>query len=171
MVRVIPIPGGGEQLPFVESIPSRTVTATGATSVGNTAFYYRVRVSKPIAVTQASWYVGAAAGNVDAGIGTISGTTFTLLASTGSVAVAGSAVVQSANLSAPVTLAPGVDYYLAFVASTVTTLTLGRNVVTAALLSASSGDVYNKTTELPLTTGVTVTAGTTANLILWVRLS
>ena len=156
---------------FVETIPAALVNSVGSVAVGNQAVYALVRVpgNKPLVVTTATWYIGAAAGNIDVGVGTISGTTFTLLASTGSTAASGTNARQSASLTSSVVLVPDTDYYLAFVASTTTTLTVGRFVNTAGIVGI---DCYYKASEQPLTSGVTVSAGTNSvNLIPWVRLS
>ena len=156
---------------FVETVPAALVNERGAAGNLNQATYYLVRVpgSKPLRVTTATWYVGAAAGNVDAGIGTISGTTFTLLGSTGATAASGTNARQSAALTSAVSLMPDRDYYIALSVSNVDTLTVGRFVNLNALFGI---DCYYKASEQPLTTGVTVSAGTNSvNLIPWVRLS
>ena len=116
---------------FVETTDHRAVG--GVTAVGqNFGIFFLVRPSKEITVSQASWFVGTANGNIDVGLYSSDGTTLTRVARTGSVAAAGASAIQTAALDAPATLLPGTDYYIALVTDSAT-LTLGRVLGTAAV--------------------------------------
>lgn len=76
---------------------------------------------------------------------------------------------QTANLTAPVTLYPDRDYYLAFVCSDIATATFGRFTFVAAW--AANIDAYYKSSALPLTTAATVAAGSNGVTVMpWLRL-
>lgn len=135
------IPGliGGAQMPFVESYPfASTDLAAGSFISANRAYFHRARVERPVPVTKARWWVGAAAGDLDAGVYTWDGTTATRLISTGAVNAAGSSVNQDANLSAPFVFYPGVDYWLALLGTNSATLTIAR--CSSALFELASPD-------------------------------
>lgn len=104
-------------------------------------------VPEPMLVTKMMWVNGANAGNVDLGIYAEDGT---LLVSSGSIAPAGGAIVQVTDV-ADTLLARG-RYYMAMVADTVTTLTLGRYAPAAGLCQAM-GLLEQASVTLPLSTG------------------
>lgn len=131
----------GNQFAVAESMPRGLVGAPAAL-VANTAYLYKVRFPKVMTPTTMSWYVGAAAGTIDAGIysSADSGVTLTRLATTATagsttpITVAGANVVQAAALATSVTVSPDTDYWLALVASTATTLTVGRVGVQSGIM-------------------------------------
>lgn len=151
----ITMPAGLGQLPWFAPIPPNGITSAQAFPTANAAYGFRGRVSAPLAVSKIQYSVGAAAGNVDLGIytSTDEGTTLTRIASTGSTAVSGSSTTQTINLTAAVTLAPGVDYWLFITADTITTLTIPRSSIPAAV--GNPGNYYcSKASSFPLPSSI-----------------
>jgi hypothetical protein len=159
---------GGQQMPYVESIPGIVGANTPAALTANAAYFFRVRVAAPLTVTKISFMVGTASGNVDAGIyaSTDGGVTLTRLVSAGSTAAAGSSAIQSLTI-ATTTLVPGVDYWLAFAVDNATA-TIGKTTVQNAISNRfARGNA--KTSSFPLPSSV---ASLTANgNALWLEAS
>ena len=82
--------------------PWSTTMATAP--VANTAYLYKFRVGAPIKVSRVMITTGVATDHVDVGIYNLQGVR---LASTGDTALVGSPAQQTINLTAAVTLAPG----------------------------------------------------------------
>lgn len=111
-------------------------TLAGAWPANNRALYIPFTVESPITAYQLAMYNGAVAGNVDAGLYSYStGTTATRLVSVGSTGMAGANVLQVFDIT-DTALLPGM-YFMAFVASTITTATFFRSQHAALILTAS----------------------------------
>lgn len=124
--------------------------ATARAHGANIAHYTPVIVESQIIIYQMSIIIGAQAGNVDVGIYNESGTR---LVSAGSTA-AGPAGIQVFNVTDTI-LSPG-NYFLAFVASTATTLTvLAAN---AGVGPTRACGMAQQTSALPLPSTATFSA-------------
>lgn len=158
----------GQQMPWVETIPSYLIVVP-ATAVANQVYATRVRVGRAVTVTTMTIYVGTASGNVDLGIYTSAdnGVTLTRVGSTGSTAVAGASANQTISLTTPVTLLPGVDYYLAAAVDN-GVASFGQFQTTVAPATALGNLTLTKTASFPLPASLaTLTAGATT--LRWVR--
>jgi hypothetical protein len=113
----------------------------------NRAYFMPFQVLRSVTVTKALLFTGTASGNFDIGIYDNSGVR---LGSTGSTASTVTSGVQTTNLTASVTLVPGVQYWAAFVAdnTSITVERIGANVYTTTY------GRYNST-FFPLTTPAT----------------
>jgi hypothetical protein len=159
----------GDGFDFAESCNKRQVS-TPAGVVGNSIYLAKVRFPRALRITTMSWYVGVAAGTIDAGLydSADAGVNLSRVGSTGNIAVAGASLVQSAALTAPVVVSPGKDYWIAIQASTGTTLTLGRFGTQAGLLfDQLETAIFATTTGLP----TTITGHSTTTNVVWVRAS
>src|SRR5437762_10134159 len=107
---------GGQQFEFVETDPIADFTSTAVWFSINAAHLTRVRVGRPLPVTQMSYYVATASGNVNLGIFTYAAGVWTPASITGSTAAAGAGAIQTIALATPLTLQPGVNYALAMAA-------------------------------------------------------
>lgn len=105
-------------------------------------------VPEPFLATKMFWGVGAAAGNIDAGI---YNTDQTRVLSCGTTAAAGSSVLQSVDIT-DTTLARG-TYYLAMVCDTVTTLTVSKSSAANSGIPQGLGLLQQASVTLPLSTG------------------
>lgn len=163
------VPPGGDQFPFVETIPFSVVSGNAAPGANFPAFY-RKRVAKAITVSNITIYVATQVGNIDVGIYQSDGTTLTKIASSGSTAVGSASAKQVVALTASVSLVPGVDYYFAVVADN--TSSIGR---TAALISTAIGAVDNmaltKALAFPLPATSTLASLSGIASIFWMRAS
>ena len=148
---------GGDQLPYL-SLPAAPSATGVAWPAANTAEFIRFRVGKALAITQMAYGVGTAAGNVDLGIYAGDGTTWTRLASTGSTPAAGSGT-QTIALSAPLTLQPGTDYWLAMAADSTALAAMRQSF--ASPMGLFGFQYFAKAAAFPLPATVTVPAGTT----------
>lgn len=124
---------------------SLTIAAAAWPAIG-LVIYVPFSVPEPVLVTKLWWGVGAAAGNLDCGLYQEDGT---LIVSTGTTAAAGSAAVQSVDITDTL-LARGA-YYMALVADTTTTLTIERSAPAAGILQ-SYGLLEQASVTLPLAT-------------------
>lgn len=104
--------GGGGQLPFWTSLPAHINSSTG-TLTANAVYLVRFRVFAPTTFPSFSLYVASASGNIDGGIYTRSGTTYTRQNATGSTLASGSNAVQTIAFTTPLLAVPGVDYFAA----------------------------------------------------------
>jgi hypothetical protein len=137
--------------------PSSAAWPTAAT-----ALFFPVYVSQPRTYTKAWWLNGAtAAGNVDVGIYTISGTTATRVVASSAVAQAGVSAMQVATTFTTTTIGPGL-YYLAMACS-LATATVWRSPTQVAFFSRAAG-CYQAAAAHPLPASITVVAFT--NIIL-----
>lgn len=114
-------------------LPFPIMHFTGAVGVlsANPVYLYKLpQVAVPFLVTRIGYCVGVAAGNVDAGLYTRSGTTYTRVASSGSTAAAGSSVMQDLTMTTPYTINPGQELFVAFGtdSATITLLRLSASV-------------------------------------------
>lgn len=131
--------------------------ASSAVWVANLAMFFPVRLTRARTYTKAFWLNGAtAAGNVDVGIYTISGTTATRIAVSTAVAQAGVSDIQIAATFPTTTIGPGL-YYLAISASLSTT-TFWRTG--PSFTSLRTFGCFQASTAHPLATPQTVVAPT-----------
>lgn len=122
------------QLPYIEPLNAYLDAGTqGTFQSANNAFFVAFRVSEKITLASVAVLVGAAAGNMDGGLYSsddAASPTLTRLASSGSVAAAGTNAQQTLAFSTggvtSYECVPGVTYYLAIAADTTTTLTISR---------------------------------------------
>jgi hypothetical protein len=122
-------------------------SAAGAVPAAGLVAYVPITVPESFTATKMFWGLGAAAGNLDAGVYALDGT---LLVSTGTTAASLSASgIQIVDVT-DTTLARG-DYYLALVGSTVTTLTVIRSNLAAGICQ-SLGLLQQASVTLPLAT-------------------
>lgn len=129
-------PTGQDQLGIIQTYYAQDGTLAATNLTADSVYLSRIRVERPIRVTNMHIYIGAAAGNIDLGIytGTLSGG-LTKVASTGSTAAAGSSALQTIALTAAYTLQPGIDYWFAFGSTSgSTTLTVARSAGVVALV-------------------------------------
>ncbi|MCC6314207.1 MAG: DUF4082 domain-containing protein [Thermomicrobiales bacterium] len=136
---------------------------TGTTALtANQAYLVRFRVAKPITVANIRVFVGSAtSGNLDAGLYTLNGTTWTRIASAGSTAAGTASTMQTLALTAAVTLVPGVDYWVAFAAdnATVTILVTAISLSGAGTMYSIDNMSLTKTASFPLPATLTSLAG------------
>lgn len=158
--------GGGGQFDAVESYPL-AAGGTAATLAANTAYLAKVRVSRPVRITQMSYLVGTASGNVDLGVYQSNGTTLTRMGSTGSTAAAGSSVIQTIALTATVWINPGVDYYLG-IAPDNGTVSIGRVTPNSVVTTLGRRAVSIATSfPLPATITLSSTAGSSTLALIY----
>lgn len=148
----------GGQLPYIEPIPWPSFSAEAVYFTANFAVLVAVRVAAPVVISTIEYYVGTASGNVDVGIYTYDGSTFTRAASSGSTAASGTNAIQAINLTAPYALAPGVTYYFAIAADNIT-ITMTRIVPHSATTLAHARAVA-KSSSFPLPATITTPVGT-----------
>ncbi len=123
-------------------------------ATGNVAYFFPVRLSQARTYTKAWWLNGAtAAGNVDAGIYTISGTTATRVVASTAEAQAGVSAMQVAATFTTTTIGPGL-YYLAMACS-LATATVWRAPSQVAFINRAAG-CYQAAAAHPLPASVTV---------------
>lgn len=138
----------------------------GSTPIG--IYLVRFAVSRPITVNTISVAVTSDAGNFDGGIYEDTGSTRSLVASSGSTAVAdpGSdpAVLQNLALTVDANLTPGTNYYMAIAASDNSVQYVGRNSY-AAILGLHARVLY-KASTFPLPASLTGEA--TADFLPWI---
>jgi hypothetical protein len=120
-------------MPFVETFPAHMVNAPVASMAADYLYFCRVRVGAALTIDTMTYEVGVAAGNVDLGVYTESGGTWTRVARTGVTAAAGATALQSIALESAYTLEPGIDYYLTLACdnATLTVSRAGVNGVTS----------------------------------------
>jgi hypothetical protein len=135
------------------------------------AFFFPIAPQiAPFTIGSVNILVSVQAGNIDIAIVSVSGTTATRLASTGSTAV-GAAGSQTIALTSAVTLAPGrSDYYVGVAASNATF----QPVCVAAIdqhlsLSVLRGGLA-KTSSMPIAASTTTLIATDNTQTPWVRL-
>lgn len=169
MPLLIPGPVGGDQLEFVETYAP--IASTTAAIVSATVYLGRVRVGRPLPVTQLSYVVGTASGNVNLGIYTYdpAAATYALVAWTASTAAAGSSVTQTIALVTPYVMSPGVDYALAFQADNAV-ITAQRASAFNNLALKNRGTTKAITYELSVN-GLTIATPTAATTLLYVMAS
>lgn len=134
------------------------VTTTGGGSAVHPtaakAYFYPVRLTQPRTYTKAWWLNGAtAAGNVDVGIYTVSGTTATRIVASTAEAQGTISVMQVAGTFTTTTIGPGL-YYIALSAS-LGTATFVRAQV--GIIHARGLGVFEAATAHPLPSSITVT--------------
>jgi hypothetical protein len=150
----------------IEPIDGRLFSG-GAAVAADTAYLVWFRVDRPITVAAMEYLCSTAAGNVDLGVySTADFATLTRLGSTGATAAAGANAIQSINLTAPVLLVPGTDYFAGLVGSSAS-LVVARNGQFGNL-SAATKTALMKTASNPLPASITTPAG--ANYIPWLCL-
>ena len=151
---------GGNQFDFVETFPAGLFNALTVLSA-NAAYLTLVRVARPIVVTQITYGLGTASGNVDLGIydSADGGTTLTRLGSTGSTAATGTNTTQTIALTAAVTLVPGKDYWLAFAVDNATLTPYRGANQTAPSIGGIGVRSVAKATAFPLPTSITGHSG------------
>lgn len=156
---------GGDQMPYVSTL-GLEAGQTAATLTANQAYLVRVRVAKPLTISTLTFFVGTASGNVDAGIYQSDGTTLTRLAAAGSTAAAGASATQTLTLSAPVTLQPGIDYYIAFAADNAT-VTIARNSVVNSAIPFRGKRALQYATSFPLPASLVLASGAATVVVNW----
>lgn len=110
----------------------------------NTIYLYKLRVQQARSITVVDVANGATInGNFAVAIGTISGGTWTRLATTGVVAQSGASALQSPAIA--LDLVPDTDYYAAFGTDSATA-TFGRLVSALAVMAGAGGMQYSKAT-------------------------
>jgi hypothetical protein len=112
---------------FIGPFDPRTFTQTGTVTAANYAFYMPFTVNRPVTVTGARTYIAVQSGNIDVGIVTTAGVRMT---STGGIACP-AVGERTVTFTAPVTLYPGILYYLTFVADNTTVALAIKNGVIA----------------------------------------
>lgn len=152
------LPPGQQQSDDYIDVPSGALTAThvaNTTPGANTAVLQRFRVAAPFVLGKIAVYNGAtSAGNVDAGIYTSDGSTWTRVASNGGVAAGSANAAQEIAMSAAYTLAPGVDYWVAIVASDGTHM-MARVNASLTNWSGHGNRVLSKASSYPLPASLT----------------
>jgi hypothetical protein len=121
-------------------------TATATFPVANQAYYYPIWLAHPIVVTVLWWQNGTTiAGNVDCGLYSHNGVRFV---STGNIAQAGSAVIQSVDI--PDTPIPAGLIYLAFVSNSATATFRAVGAGTGGLAGGYGASTYLQPSAFPL---------------------
>lgn len=157
MVRVVPIPGGLDQLNDFGAPIHPALFSAAAAAAASSVYMIRHRVSAPFTVTSVRVYCNAAAsGNFTAGIYTSDGTTWTR-AATSAESAATATTLHTATLSAPYVLVPGVDYWLAMGSDSATPTWARLAGVNAAMLAVANvalvkGAVYSAGLPATITT-------------------
>jgi hypothetical protein len=149
--------GKGRLDTFVGPFDPRDFTQTGAMTAANFAFLMPFTVAMPRTVTGARTYIATQSGNICVGIYDAAGNR---VASTGTLACP-AAGERSVAFTAPVTLMPGVRYYLAFASSNTTVALAIRHGIIA-----TSG--YVDITALPLPSTISVPGNPAVENWMWV---
>jgi hypothetical protein len=130
--------------------------SSGAWPTALKAMFYPVRLSQPRTYVKAWWVNGAtAAGNVDVGIYTLSGTTLTRVAASTAEAQGTISTLQVAATFPTTTIGPGL-YYLAMSCSLATATVLRTTAGAAAFLRVAGA--FQALTSHPLPTTATSVA-------------
>lgn len=164
------LPSGVNPFPWIETYDPRVPvgTVSGTTTV-DTAFLARLpRLSAPLPITQATYYVaGTSAGNVDIALFRLDGSTYTLVASTGMVAAGSINDDKTVALTAATVVMPGLDYYAGF-CETDGTLTIARTSTFVQINGVGSTAIAKANVGAL----VTISSGTAQNAITpWIRFS
>lgn len=151
----------------VDAFPRSMVTA-GAVTTANQAYFVKIRFPRALRVSALLIYVTVQANNVDVGLydcETVglhdTSSTLRWLASSGSTAVGAANAVQSLALTAPVTVIPNKDYWLALAADNATPA-FGRIGPVAAFMTYDLRTA-TKATSFPLPTTTVTTFGSGSN--------
>lgn len=157
---------GGGQFPRVETFSPLLVTGGGALAA-NWAYLVLIRTAKPILVSTGRVFIGTSSGNIDFGVYSFDGATFTRLASAGSTVAGSGNAVQSLALNAVVALSPGVSYALAIAADN-TTVTIGRlSAINAGITAYGSMISTINITALPLPSSILLSGTSTTGTVPW----
>lgn len=132
----------------------------------NAGYCHAFQVTRPITVSHVTYMTGSAAsGNIDLGI-YADGTGGNRLGSVGGAAVGSAFVVHLLDLTAPVTLVPGVRYWAAWSCDNTTARFAGPVAYGGSATMVGTGLASVAVSEYPLGTGLDTTAGGNAPLIL-----
>lgn len=155
-------PFAGRQMTFLQTALPVDVSAQSAANGDIRAG--RMRVDAPFKVTNLSYMVGTASGNINLGVYVANAAldAFTLVASTASTAAAGASAIQTIALSAPYWLVPGVDYYFAFQADN-NTITVYRTSGTVGFAIGAQSMYKSGLTYNLATNGTSITGANTTN--------
>jgi hypothetical protein len=130
-----------------------SLTITTASAAHFTAF----QVNRPATVSAVYFRTGVQSGNIDIGVYSVSGTTATRVASTGSFPCPAVAIRCTQALTASVTLIPGVRYLQAIAADNTTAGFGGYSGVAPAYVTARSEvGVMSSAFPLPATLDLTL---------------
>jgi hypothetical protein len=150
-----------EDLTNASNFVGQGAAASAVYPTANLAIFVPVRLSQPRTYVKAWWLNGAtAAGNVDVGIYTLSGTTLTRVVASTAEAQAGVSAMQVAAAFTTTTIGPGV-YYLA-ISCTLGTATFWRSV--ASVISLRTMGCFQAATSSPLPATATAAVITNAYL-------
>lgn len=138
-------PIGGDQGLIIEPNPAVVFSSIG-TVVQNAALMVKFRLSKPALISKIAIFVGTAAGNLDVGVYSLIGSTYTMLGHSGATAAAGTNAIQELTMLANISLAPGIDYWATF-ASDSATVQILRQSMGAAAAGGYSGAILTKTSH------------------------
>lgn len=146
--------GSAQQQPAgVWPVDPRGQGTTAAVIVQNQAELARVSLLSPVLIDTIRLANGATVnGNVDVGVYRFDGTNYVRIASSGSVAQAGTSAVQALTLTAPVTVRDG--DYLAFAADSATGTYRIMTHVGSALVGTPMNLSLAKATSFPLPTSI-----------------
>lgn len=158
-------PANAQQMPYLQS--DLPFGGTSSTLSANAVFVRRIRVAKPVKVSQVSVFVVTASGNLDIAVYSSDGSTLTKLASTGSTAVSGTNALQ--DIAFAFTFLPGVDYYLAIAVDN-GTASLWRVSVsgtnTANILSRGEQALF-KASSFPTPSSITISGMSATGSSTW----
>lgn len=168
----------GNQFPYAESIPAwAAVGASSVQNANNVVIQRMPRLIDPLPVAKVRLYVIATSGNLDVGVYTFDGTTWTLQSSSGSTAVGSATTVQTVSMLTTYVVQPGVDWYIGLSADN-TTATFQRTAAGVAAIFAAGPvglSMAFKASSFPLATNATsfVAAGLTLTntFAFWLRAS
>lgn len=151
---------------------------TSSVQVGSSIFISPLPIlSAPLVAAVARVYVAVTGSNLDIGVYRSDGVTLTLLSSTGSTVVGTALAIQAVNLLTPVTLQPGVSYFVGVGVNSATPA-LGCPVALTNVAVSTIGPVIEygrKTNGFPIASAAATLLHasdlTTVVNVFWVRLS
>lgn len=146
----------------------RPVGGSSGTQTANNIYLARMRVSGSRATTNAIIFVTTASGNVDVCVYTSDGTTLTRVASTGSVAIAGTNTLQTIPLS--VNWVFGVDYFVGVSIDNATASLFRVSMIGNGftLVAAKGNQFINKASAFPAPTTILHSAMSGITVMPWV---
>lgn len=162
-------PIGGSQGLIIEPYPAVAFSSIG-TVVQNAALMVKFRLSKPALISKIAIFVGTAAGNLDVGVHSLTGSTYNLLGHSGATAAAGTNAIQELTMLANIPLQPGVDYWATF-ASDSATVQIMRQSMGAAAAGGYSGAILTKTAHYSSGLASTITTPATNTVAPWFALT
>lgn len=160
-----------DPFPYDETIPVYAATADATMGTNTLVLVEAPRRMTALTVGHIDLYVATSSGNLDVGVYSFDGTTWTLLTSSGSTAAGDATSRQTVTLLDEATRQPGERWFYGFAGDN-GTLTIRRTPTNVAAVTSTDQSAVIKTSSFPLATNAAsfTTAAVTGALILpWLR--